>query len=79
MNFKKNLLIGLLSGAIIFSGGQAFANEPDMPDDDWQAHEQADVSFMAGEVSKDITRRFLLDENRCRKIWRRRVASQSGD
>ena len=57
MNIKKKLLVGLLSGAMIFSGSQTFANENEMPEYDWQAHEQADVSFW----TKAVAERYGVD------------------
>ena len=59
MNFKKNLLIGLLSGAMILTGGQAFANEAEMPDEAWQAEEQADVSVW----TKFLAEKYGVDES----------------
>ena len=42
MNFRKKLLVGLLSGAMIFSCGAVKAAAPEMPDDDvWQEEEAA--------------------------------------
>ncbi|MBR3499528.1 MAG: hypothetical protein IKO05_11110 [Selenomonadaceae bacterium] len=42
MNFKKKLLVGLLSGAMILSCGAVNAAEPEMPEDDvWQEEEAA--------------------------------------
>ena len=42
-NFKKNLIAGILSGALIFSGGQALANPAEMleQDQNWQEEEVA--------------------------------------
>ena len=59
MNIKKKLLVGLLSGAMIFSGSQTFANENKMPEDDWQAHEQADIFFW----TKAVAERYGVDES----------------
>ena len=41
MNFKKNLLIGLLGGALILTGGSVNAAPEEMPEQDetWQAEE----------------------------------------
>ena len=42
MNFRKKLLVGLLSGAMILSCGAVNAAPPEMPDDDvWQEEEAA--------------------------------------
>ena len=42
MNFRKKLLVGLLSGAMILSCGAVNAAEPEMPEDDvWQEEEAA--------------------------------------
>ncbi|MBR4642410.1 MAG: hypothetical protein IKO74_06760 [Selenomonadaceae bacterium] len=59
MNFKKRLLVGLLSGAMILTGGQAFANEPEMPDDTWQAEARGDVSVW----TKFLAEKYGVDES----------------
>ena len=44
MSTKKKILAGLLSGALLFAGGQAFAAPPEMPDDNtWQEQEAANI------------------------------------
>jgi len=39
-NFKKNLIAGILSGALIFSGGQALANPAEMSEQNQNWHEE---------------------------------------
>ena len=49
MNVRKKFLAGLLGGALLMTGGQAFATPPEMPDDDnnWQAEEAAHIGGWA--------------------------------
>lgn len=52
MSIKKKILAGLLGGALLFTGGQAFANPPEMPDDNaWQEEAQANISGWAKFIS----------------------------
>ena len=52
MSIKKKILAGLLSGALLFAGGQAFAAPPEMPDDNtWQEQEAANIGGWAKYLS----------------------------
>ena len=53
-NFKKRLLAGLLSGALLFTGSQALAAPPEMPEDnrDWQAEEAEHIGGWAKFISE---------------------------
>ena len=53
MSIKKKILAGLLSGALLFAGGQAFAAPPEMPDDDkaWQEQAAANIGGWAKYLS----------------------------
>ncbi len=54
MNMKKKILAGLLSGALLFTGSQALANPPEMPDDDktWQEEEAKHIGGWAKYISE---------------------------
>ena len=58
-NFKKKILAGLLGGALIFTGAQALAAPPEMPDDDtdWQA----EAAAHRGGWAKFISERYGVD------------------
>lgn len=58
-NFKKKILTGLLSGALILTGSQALAAPPDFSDDDkdWQAEAEAH----RGGWAKFISERYGVD------------------
>lgn len=57
-NFRKKLLAGLLGGALLFTGSQAFAAPPEMPEDrDWQAEEAEHI----GGWAKFISERYGVD------------------
>ena len=52
MSIKKEILAGLLSGALLLAGGQAFAAPPEMPDDQtWQEQEAANIGGWAKYLS----------------------------
>ena len=52
MSIKKKILAGLLGGALLLTGGQAFATPPEMPDDNaWQEEAQANISGWAKFIS----------------------------
>ena len=57
-NFRKKILAGLLGGALLFAGSQAFAAPPEMPEDrDWQAEEAEHI----GGWAKFISERYGVD------------------
>ena len=52
MSIKKKILAGLLGGALLFAGGQAFAAPPEMPDDQtWQEQEAKNIGGWAKYLS----------------------------
>ena len=63
MNFKKKLLVGLMSGALILSGGQALAN-PEMPAHDavWQ-----EESAHIGNWTEYLTERYGVESAQVEK------------
>lgn len=55
INFKKKILAGLLSGALIFTGAQALANPPDPSSDmekAWQEEAEANIDGWAKHLSE---------------------------
>lgn len=48
-NFRKKIFAGLLSGALIFTGAQALANPPEIPEDEkaWQEETAAHIGGWA--------------------------------
>lgn len=54
INFRKKILAGLLGGALLFTGSQALAAPPEMPEDDrdWQAEEAEHIGGWAKYISE---------------------------
>ena len=53
MSIKKKILMGLLSGALLFTGSQALANPPEMPEQEqnWQEEEAKHIGGWAKYLS----------------------------
>jgi len=58
-NFKKKILTGLLSGALLLTGSQALAAPPDMPEDDSDWQEEA--AAHRGGWAKFVSERYGVD------------------
>lgn len=52
-NFRKKILAGILGGALIFGGGQAFASPPEMPENDttWEEEDSVNIKGWAKFIS----------------------------
>lgn len=65
MNIKKKIIAGLLGGALILTGAQAFANPPEFPpqESNWQEEDTANIDNWV----KHISEKYDVDSAQVRK------------
>lgn len=65
MNIKKKIIAGLLGGALILTGAQAFANTPEFPpqESNWQEEDTANIDNWV----KHISEKYDVDSAQVRK------------
>ncbi|MCR5833267.1 MAG: hypothetical protein K6G55_01225 [Selenomonadaceae bacterium] len=71
-NLKRNILAGILSGALIFTGAQAFANPPEMPpesEEEWQEESEKNI----GEWAKHLSEEYGVDSAQVEQAFNNHV------